>query len=303
MPVYLYGTTPSFLRVRRWEELIEGEPFTERDVRDVSPGLPARPDRGQGAVRPRVAGRPRGRGQRRAAPGDRRPQPEGDQHHRRRRGRHRPRPLDHDQVPDQRLVVAQRPARRGKDAGATRWPACSAAAIPGSKTGLYPTHSATQALATPTLERFSNVDAILVRAQSTGEIPIAKEQIRDLLHERHRIAPGEADDFDVKDFTEVIQAVESTVGLVAGLLICVALISLMVGGVGIMNIMLVSVTERFREIGLRMAVGAGASRHPPPVPRRGGRPLRPRRGRRDRPSAAAVRSWSATWPTGPPKPR
>ncbi len=128
---------------------------------------------------------------------------------------------------------------------------------PRSKTGLYVSQSATQALATPKLERFSNVDAILVRAQTTDEIPIAKEQIRDLLHERHRIGQDQVDDFDVKDFTDVIHAVESVVNLVAGLLICVALISLMVGGVGIMNIMLVSVTERYREIGLRMAIGAG----------------------------------------------
>jgi ABC-type antimicrobial peptide transport system permease subunit len=113
-----------------------------------------------------------------------------------------------------------------------------------------------QAADTPKLERFSNVDSILVRAQSTDEIPLAMEQISGLLRERHHIRAGQQDDFDVKDFTEVIRAVQSTVALVAGLLLCVAMISLVVGGVGIMNIMLVSVTERYREIGLRMAVGA-----------------------------------------------
>ena len=82
------------------------------------------------------------------------------------------------------------------------------------------------------------------------------DQITRVLRERHRIAPGEPDDFAVRDFTEVVHAVKGTVGLVAGLLLCVALISLLVGGIGIMNIMLVTVTERYREIGLRMAVGA-----------------------------------------------
>ena len=82
------------------------------------------------------------------------------------------------------------------------------------------------------------------------------EQITGVLRQRHRIAPGEPADFAVQDFTEVVHAVKSTVGLVASLLICVSLISLVVGGIGIMNIMLVTVTERYREIGLRMAVGA-----------------------------------------------
>jgi len=109
---------------------------------------------------------------------------------------------------------------------------------------------------TPKLDRFSNVDSILVRAQSTEEIPAAMVQITELLRERHQVAPGQEDDFDVRDFTEVIRAVQATVNLVAGLLACAALLSLAVGGVGIMNIMLVSVTERIKEIGLRMAVGA-----------------------------------------------
>jgi ABC-type antimicrobial peptide transport system permease subunit len=127
---------------------------------------------------------------------------------------------------------------------------------PRSESELFPTSSAIQRVDSPRLERLSNVDSILVRTASTDEIPAAMAEITLLLRERHRIGPGREDDFAVRDFTEVIEAVRGTVGLVAGLLVCVALISLVVGGVGIMNIMLVSVTERYREIGLRMAVGA-----------------------------------------------
>jgi macrolide transport system ATP-binding/permease protein len=127
---------------------------------------------------------------------------------------------------------------------------------PRAHTDLYPVPSPMQAVDTPKLERFSNVDTILVRAYSTDEIPAAMDQIKALLRERHRIGSGQPDDFAVRDFTEVVEAVKATVGLIAGLLTCVALISLIVGGVGIMNIMLVSVTERYREIGIRMAVGA-----------------------------------------------
>ncbi len=121
---------------------------------------------------------------------------------------------------------------------------------------LFPTLSPMQAIDTPQLDRLSNVDSILVRTVSTEEIPAAMDQITGVLRQRHRIAPGEPADFAVQDFTEVVHAVKSTVGLVASLLICVSLISLVVGGIGIMNIMLVTVTERYREIGLRMAVGA-----------------------------------------------
>ena len=71
--------------------------------------------------------------------------------------------------------------------------------------------------------------------------------------------PDEPDDFSIRNMTEMIKALSSTTTLMTNLLLCVALISLVVGGVGIMNIMLVSVTERTREIGLRMAVGARAS--------------------------------------------
>jgi ABC-type antimicrobial peptide transport system permease subunit len=123
---------------------------------------------------------------------------------------------------------------------------------------LYDQPSSFQLADTPQPIRFTNVDQILARAETTETIPQAIRQITGLLHERHHIRPGQADDFNIRDMTEMTKALASTSYLMAGLLLCVALISLIVGGVGIMNIMLVSVTERTREIGLRMAVGARA---------------------------------------------
>ncbi len=82
------------------------------------------------------------------------------------------------------------------------------------------------------------------------------DQINTLLRERHHIREGEADDFHVNDMAEFTRMLSSTSDTMSTLLLAVALISLVVGGVGIMNIMFVSVTERTREIGLRMAVGA-----------------------------------------------
>ena len=104
--------------------------------------------------------------------------------------------------------------------------------------------------------RFVNVDQILVSALSPEEIPTAIQQITTVLRERHRLQRGEPEDFSIRDMTEMSKVLTSTTKLMTNLLLCVAMISLLVGGVGIMNIMLVSVTERTREIGLRMAVGA-----------------------------------------------
>src|SRR5207248_9883908 len=129
---------------------------------------------------------------------------------------------------------------------------------PSVSTGLYPTPSATQQADTPLPTRFTNVDQILCRAESEAAIRPAMRQITEPLHQRHHIRPGQPDDFNIRDMTEMSKALASTSNLMAALLLCVALISLVVGGVGIMNIMLVSVTERTREIGLRMAVGARA---------------------------------------------
>ncbi|MGD0093759.1 MAG: FtsX-like permease family protein, partial [Planctomycetota bacterium] len=127
---------------------------------------------------------------------------------------------------------------------------------PGAAGGLYPVPSTTQAADTPLPVRFANVDQLMAAANSQEEIPAAIEQMTDVLHERHRIKPGQPDDFIIRDMTEMTKALSSTTVLMTKLLLCVAMISLVVGGVGIMNIMLVSVTERTREIGLRMAVGA-----------------------------------------------
>ncbi len=127
---------------------------------------------------------------------------------------------------------------------------------PTTKVKLYPEQSATQAADTPLPVRFTNVDQIIAAARATAEIPNAIQQITQLLRERHRIRPGEAEDFNIRDMTEMTKTLASTSTLMTRLLLAVALISLVVGGVGIMNIMLVSVTERTREIGLRMAVGA-----------------------------------------------
>jgi ABC-type antimicrobial peptide transport system permease subunit len=109
---------------------------------------------------------------------------------------------------------------------------------------------------TPQPVRFANVNQIVVSARSAGEVQSAIEEITGLLRERHHIRRDMPEDFTIRDMTEMVRTMSSTTELMTTLLLIVAAISLVVGGVGIMNIMLVSVTERTREIGLRMAVGA-----------------------------------------------
>jgi len=103
---------------------------------------------------------------------------------------------------------------------------------------------------------FDNVHAILVSAKSITAMRDAENDIRQLLLERHRISPGEPADFEVQNTDEIAQVLGMITGTLTAMLSSIAGISLLVGGVGIMNIMLVSVTERTREIGIRMAVGA-----------------------------------------------
>ena len=106
------------------------------------------------------------------------------------------------------------------------------------------------------LMRITWVQSIVVRAVSAERVQEAQEQITLLLRQRHRIGPDREDDFNVRNLSDIAEAAQSTARVMAVLLGSVAGISLLVGGIGIMNIMLVSVTERTREIGIRMAVGA-----------------------------------------------
>jgi putative ABC transport system permease protein len=103
---------------------------------------------------------------------------------------------------------------------------------------------------------FDNVGAILVSAKSPLVVGEAQNEIIQLLSERHHIHPGEAPDFAVQDLAEIANIFAVVTGTLTLMLSAIAAISLLVGGVGIMNIMLVSVTERTREIGIRLAVGA-----------------------------------------------
>ena len=258
VPLYINGTTPSFLDVRNFT-LAEGETFTDRDIRNASKVCVL----GQTLVRElfsgespmgkevrvrnvsfRVVGVLRGKGANMMG-------------------------MDQDDI-----LLAPWTTIKYRVVGSTLANVNQSSAASGSGTGsvvnslnnlypstqlnLYPLPSASQAANTPLPVRFTNVGHILVSAQSANELPLAMRQITALLRERHRLAPDEADDFNIRDMTEQTRALASTSTLMTNLLLSVALISLIVGGVGIMNIMLVSVTERTREIGLRMSVGARA---------------------------------------------
>jgi len=104
--------------------------------------------------------------------------------------------------------------------------------------------------------RLRRVSVIMIKVAEGADMKVAEDRIRELLRQRHRLQPGADDDFTVRNLTEMLQAQEASSRILGMLLAAVASVSLLVGGIGIMNIMLVSVTERTREIGLRMAVGA-----------------------------------------------
>jgi len=255
IPFQVSGTTPSYLAVRDWEDMDEGNMFTDRDVNNVGKVCvigqtlkrelfqgesPIDKELRVGNVSLRVIGVLGRKGANMMG-------------------------MDQDDV-----LLAPWPTIKFRVSGNTLSNVTPTSAASGSATdqvntlnnlypgaqSLYPVPSATQAADTPQPVRHTNVDQIMVSAASAGEIPQAIDQIADLLRERHRIRSGQPDDFNIRDMTEVTNAFASQTKIIGNFLVAVALISLVVGGVGIMNIMLVSVTERTREIGLRMAVGA-----------------------------------------------
>jgi ABC-type antimicrobial peptide transport system permease subunit len=260
VPLYIYGTTPAFLDVRDWTALAEGEPFTERDVRNSSKVCLL----GRTLVRELFSGE---------SPVGKEVRVQNvtfkvigvlDSKGANMMG------MDQDDIllapwtTIKYRVTGSSLANPNQSQNASAASGTTASSqvnslnqiYPGTTQGLYPAPSTTQQADTPLPVRFANVDQILVAAQSPKQIPAAIQQTTGLLRERHRIRLGEPDDFSIRDMTEVTKAMSSATTLMTKLLLCVAMISLVVGGVGIMNIMLVSVTERTREIGLRMAVGA-----------------------------------------------
>jgi ABC-type antimicrobial peptide transport system permease subunit len=259
VPQSIYGTTPEFLEVRNWT-VAEGEMFSERDVRNTSKVCLI----GQTIVREMFAGEsPLGKEIRinnvsfkvtgtLAAKGA------------------NMMGMDQDDIimapwTSIKYRVSRSSLSRGNASAAAPASGGTSGSVntlsnlyPSTGVQLYPEQSASQQANNPMPVRFTNIDQIVVSAAGPDQIDAAIRQISELLRERHRIRAGENDDFVVRNMTEFTNALSGTTQLMTKLLLSVALISLIVGGVGIMNIMLVSVTERTREIGLRMAVGARA---------------------------------------------
>ena len=254
-PTSIIGSTPAYLEVREWRTMAEGEAFTQRDVRSANRicmiGQTIKRELFQGRsplgrqlrignVTLRVIGvlRPKGAnvmGQ------------------------------DQDDIILAPWTTMKSRLSNKVSLGKSTASASSAVSdevnslsnlYPTDAVDLYPQPSSTQQADTPMPVRFANIDQILVAARSAERITQVIDRITAILRERHRLRADQDDDFRIMNMTELNNMLSSTSTMMTNLLLFVALISLLVGGVGIMNIMFVSVTERTREIGLRLAIGA-----------------------------------------------
>jgi ABC-type antimicrobial peptide transport system permease subunit len=255
-PGTIQGVTSAFLAIRDWEDMADGEAFTDREVRNASKVCligktvadelfdgqsPVGKDIRINNVSLRVIGVLRAKGANMMG-------------------------FDQDDlVLLPWTTVKYRLSGQSYGSAATISTASGAststinslsALYPDTALDLFPAVDALASVDRPQPVRFINVDQIMCEATSGATTGAAMQQITALLHLRHRIGGDDPDDFNLRDMGELTNMLTGTTKLMTNLLLSVAAISLLVGGVGIMNIMLVSVTERTREIGLRMAVGA-----------------------------------------------
>ncbi|MFA7381874.1 MAG: ABC transporter permease [Desulfurivibrionaceae bacterium] len=253
IPNSIYGTTPAYLDVQDWSNLAEGEPFSDRDVlngnrvcllghtlvRELFDGeSPVGKEIRIKNISFRVVGVLAAKGANMMG-------------------------FDQDDVILAPWTTIKYRVTGASLATANQSPAAVTDSVntlanlyPTEQLALYPEQSSVQQADNPMPVRFANIDQIMASANNSAEITLAIDQISEVLRERHRLRAEEPDDFNIRDMAELTNTLSTTTKLMTNLLLAVAMISLLVGGVGIMNIMLVSVTERTREIGLRMAVGA-----------------------------------------------
>ncbi|HZK81628.1 MAG TPA: ABC transporter permease [Humisphaera sp.] len=257
VPNWIYGTTPSYLNVRDWNDMAEGASFTEADVRNASKVCMI----GQTLVRELFD----------------KESPLGQEVRVQNvtfkvvgvLGTKGASMMGQDQ--DDILLAPWTTIKfrvSGNSSQVNNQSAAGAAnpnavntlssLYPSASLSLFDTPSPAQLADTPLPVRFINVDQILISATSPETTSTAMREVNTLLRQRHHLRNEDDDDFQTRDMAEMVKAFTSASGIMTSLLLAVACISLIVGGVGIMNIMLVSVTERTKEIGLRMAVGATA---------------------------------------------